>query len=279
MKHQYGLINWIDDRNIEVGGYRLVGLREDDSLDHILYLAQCKSNADRFVSIKTASLYRCYADLIAEIKPKHVLEIGLFQGGSLVFFGEVASPETIVGLELSETPITALDQYARDKADRTHVKIYYGVNQSDRDRVRGILDDDFGEQLIDLVIDDASHYLDATKASFEEVFPRIRPGGCYVIEDWSWEFMDFTDSRMPPPSGEPLRPMVLDLVGAAGVPGSGVAEVRADLNLVMVFRSEAPIDSHWTIAKAIEPLGNYAKARQSLSSGAGPVRACNGDSD
>ena len=40
---------------------------------------------------------------------------------------------------------------------------------------------------LDLVIDDASHELHATKASFETLFPLPRSGGWYIIEDWIWE--------------------------------------------------------------------------------------------
>jgi len=49
----------------------------------------------------------------------------------------------------------------------------------------GILEKEFSEP-IDLVVDDASHCYEETKATFEIVFPYIRPGGIYVIEDWAW---------------------------------------------------------------------------------------------
>jgi hypothetical protein len=39
---------------------------------------------------------------------------------------------------------------------------------------------------VDLVVDDASHTYEATKTSFEILFPLLRPGGIYIIEDWSW---------------------------------------------------------------------------------------------
>ena len=39
---------------------------------------------------------------------------------------------------------------------------------------------------IDLVVDDASHLYEQTKATFAMLFPLVRPGGNYVIEDWSW---------------------------------------------------------------------------------------------
>ena len=44
---------------------------------------------------------------------------------------------------------------------------------------------EFDDEQLDLVVDDASHYLDPTRASFDVLFPRLRPGGLYVIEDWT----------------------------------------------------------------------------------------------
>jgi hypothetical protein len=40
------------------------------------------------------------------------------------------------------------------------------------------------------VIDDASHEYGLSRASFEIVFPRLRTGGLYVIEDWQWAHID-----------------------------------------------------------------------------------------
>ena len=44
----------------------------------------------------------------------------------------------------------------------------------------------FGAAGPDLIIDDASHLLGLTQASFVQLFPRLEPGGLYVIEDWAW---------------------------------------------------------------------------------------------
>lgn len=49
-----------------------------------------------------------------------------------------------------------------------------------------ILEENFPERNIDLVIDDASHLYDETRASFNMIFPYMSPGGLYVIEDWAW---------------------------------------------------------------------------------------------
>ena len=38
------------------------------------------------------------------------------------------------------------------------------------------------------MIDDASHLLMPTERSFDALFPRVRPGGAYIIEDWCAEY-------------------------------------------------------------------------------------------
>jgi len=46
--------------------------------------------------------------------------------------------------------------------------------------------EEFGSDSVDLVIDDASHFLFETRESFRFLFPRLRPGGIYIIADWGW---------------------------------------------------------------------------------------------
>ncbi len=70
-------------------------------------------------------------------------------------------------------------------ASPTVVHPHYGVDQADRTRLQQILDDDIGDRPLDLVVDDASHRYVETRASFELLFPRLRPGGRFVLEDWN----------------------------------------------------------------------------------------------
>jgi hypothetical protein len=86
-------------------------------------------------------------------------------------------PETVANLE------SFLDAHRL----RDRVRPYYGVDQADRDRLATIVAEEFEGDPIDLVIDDASHLLDPTRASFEVLFPRLRTSGLFVIEDWAWE--------------------------------------------------------------------------------------------
>jgi hypothetical protein len=105
----------------------------------------------------------------------------MFEGGSLVYFDKLYAPKTLVGVDIRRTPIAALEQY---KDGRPHIKTYYGRSQ-DEPPTRAAAQANFPEG-IDLVVDDASHLYDKTMTTFENIFPLVKPGGLYVIEDWAW---------------------------------------------------------------------------------------------
>lgn len=146
------------------------------------------SEKNDFTIVKTKRFISHYLKLIQEYKNfENVLEIGLFQGGGLVFINELIQPKKLVGVELSPLPIEPLTDYILN--DRNHIKIYYDTSQADKAKLKDILEKDF-EGSLDLVVDDASHLYGYTKDSFEFLFPRLNPGGVYIIEDWAWSFRD-----------------------------------------------------------------------------------------
>ena len=63
--------------------------------------------------------------------------------------------------------------------------MHFSTSQSDGEILEDIVRNELGNEL-DLVVDDASHTYEETKASFEILFPLLQPGGIYLIEDWSW---------------------------------------------------------------------------------------------
>lgn len=68
------------------------------------------------------------------------------------------------------------------------------------------------------MIDDASHLYRQTRASFEALFPLLRPGGLYIIEDWPWGHVpEYIAPDHPFFAGEePLTRLVVELIEAAG---------------------------------------------------------------
>jgi hypothetical protein len=90
------------------------------------------------------------------------------------------------------------------------------------------------------------------------VFPRVRPGGAYIIEDWSsdlgWErlfrsdpdrYADLLVDLDPTPA---LSSFVVDLLLAVGYDDSVVAEMSVQNDLVVVRRGDADlVDSKFEI--------------------------------
>ena len=102
----------------------------------------------------------------------HLLELGVFHGGSLLLWRDYFEQGSIAGLDINEVQVP-------DESGR--IKVYQG-RQEDIDLL-----DRIGNESgpFDIIIDDASHLAQPTKVSFWRLFDRhLKPGGVYVIEDW-----------------------------------------------------------------------------------------------
>jgi hypothetical protein len=128
------------------------------------------------------SAFRPYRD-----RPIRMLEIGVFQGGSLAMWRKYLHPESvIVGIDID--PETK--QYD-DPASQVHVRI--GAQQ-DVDFLRSATDE-FGP--FDIILDDGSHISSHMIETFEYLFPNaLADGGVYLVEDthanYWWQLRDTT---------------------------------------------------------------------------------------
>jgi predicted O-methyltransferase YrrM len=170
-------LNWINASSFEIGGYTI-------TLDYAHGGSQRKSSDHEFTIMKDRNFFDHYTTLQGG-DFKRIMELGVYQGGSFVFLDQLLNPTKIAAVELSSVPIPSLDNYIAKNGDR--MRLYYGTSQDDVARLNEIVDADFGG-VLDLVVDDASHFYEPTKTSFATLFPKLRPGGLYIIEDWSWGF-------------------------------------------------------------------------------------------
>jgi hypothetical protein len=142
------------------------------------------TDADFYLA-KPPHLIHDYLALV-EQAAGNVVELGIFRGGSAALMALAAQPKQLVVIDLCE-PVDELDRFVAERGIGHRVRAHYGIDQSDRPVLAQIMADAFQGEPIDLVIDDASHSLGPTRDSFEELFPLVRPGGRYLIEDWHWE--------------------------------------------------------------------------------------------
>jgi cephalosporin hydroxylase len=148
-----------------------------------------ESFAKRFSIRKPPELVDQYIDLCRENRHVNVVELGIAAGGSTALLALLAEPKKLVACELADVPVAALADFLRANELEDVVRPFYGVDQADRPRLTAILDAEFGDQALNLVIDDASHLHDQTRASFEVLFPRLAPGSDYIIEDWGADYI------------------------------------------------------------------------------------------
>ena len=139
----------------------------------------------RLVVRKTRELVERYVALCEATQPKRIVELGINRGGSTALLSELTRPERLVAVELATEAAPLLTDYIAEHGLGDVVRPHYGVDQADRPRLTEIVDHELGAAALDLVVDDASHRYEPSRTSFEVLFPRLRHGGIYVIEDWS----------------------------------------------------------------------------------------------
>ena len=170
------MLNWTGDDAFTVGE---VAFRTQDLWGPLAHPA----GEEEFVVLKANHLVQRYADLIGELRPQNVFELGIFNGGSTVLLSTLTELKKLVAVDIAPEANPAFSRWVERNDDR--VTAGFGVDQSDQATLRKLVADEFGDELLDLVVDDASHLLGPSRASFDVLFPRLRPGGLYVIEDWT----------------------------------------------------------------------------------------------
>lgn len=178
-------IEWLNDND-----FRIADTLFHASVDPSIYHNRV-SDENGFLIVKTRDMINTIENLNCDISIKNILDIGVWQGGSIALIDCLYKPRRLVGLEYSKRELPHLDRYIKINNRNTAISIHKGINQADTRRVDEILDAEFGDQSIDLIIDDASHFLEETMSSFNSAFPRLAPNGIFLIEDWQWSTNDF----------------------------------------------------------------------------------------
>ena len=236
-----GAITWIDKLTMQCDGVQL-------QLTQGLNL---KESSDEVVSLfKDPSFVRDYVQCLEGAAARSVVEIGIKHGGSAIFFWNLLSPEKLCCIELNASA-EQLAAYVERQGLAGRLNAHFGTNQADKPRLREILDADFGESAIDVVIDDASHLYTPSLATFEVLFPRLRPGGLYFLEDWKVHASLAQHGREPGGEEPPLHRLVHDLLNVSLAHPDIVARVRCHNNFVIFERGEAAIDSGGLDVRAI----------------------------
>ena len=240
------MISWTGDDSFEIGDVEYVCSP--------MLRGGFASKPGRFCLVKPRSAVEAYEQLLLDIAPHVVVEIGTYDGASTALIAELAHPDKLIGIDRRETRSIALDDFITRRGLSGAVSAHYGVDQGDAPRLREIIGTELDGRPIDLVVDDASHLLELTRRTFNTLFPFVRPGGAYVIEDWWWAHATASESILA--DEVPMTVLVFELLMACASAPDVVSNVVANRNWVIVERGTATLDpASFALSSSYGPRG------------------------
>ena len=121
--------------------------------------------------------------------PLVLLEVGVQRGKSLRMWEEYFPAAQISAIDIDE-------KCMRHQSERSRVFI---GSQTDRDFLLQVVEASGGH--FDVIVDDGGHSMDQQLTSFEVLFPLLRHGGIYVIEDLVTSYMEIFGGGPPEKPG------------------------------------------------------------------------------
>ena len=139
--------------------------------------------------------------------PVTLLEVGIARGGSILYWDDFfRHPDTrIIGIDIK------LPDIEMPKRVTMHV-----CDQNDRNELVRIARS-YGQ--FDLIIDDGSHQAKETRTCFDALYPFLKLGGYYVIEDWAVGYFNATH-----PQYEGMIDVITEILH--DLPSNGIESTR-----------------------------------------------------
>lgn len=245
-------LTWIDDQRAQIGDVEFV----------CSFPSTVTPRPDLFPVLKARSDVEHYVRLLADLKPRTILEVGGWSGGSAAMIWLLAEPDRMAVVDLADDPAPALDAFVEANDLGDHFHRYWSTDQSDVEALAAVMTRTFSDAPLDLIIDDASHLLEPTRVTFDRTFPRLRPGGVFVLEDWAHDhsleaailsaiaedptLLARLEQRVAESGAEaapdPLSILVVELLLAAACRPDIISNIEVNHAWVVLTRGDADLD-------------------------------------
>lgn len=110
---------------------------------------------------------------------KLMMEIGVADGSSLLAWLEVFPNATIVGMDIHPAAKVREEHNKKHHTEPSRLEFYLGDQRSKEDCERATASRQF-----DLIVEDATHQLEDTLRTLYWMWPSVRLGGMYIVEEW-----------------------------------------------------------------------------------------------
>ncbi|MGA2800801.1 MAG: class I SAM-dependent methyltransferase [Verrucomicrobiota bacterium] len=198
--------------------------------------AKYETSSEEVILIKDKHSIDLYQEIFEKTPPARVLEFGTYQGGSPVLLMLMFNLQKYVGIDL-RPPISGVQEFLDKHPVGRRVSIHYNVSQDNGEAIRSIVASEFGDNPIDLIIDDASHQYELSRRTFEIAFPLLRPGGIYVLEDWGWAHWPHFEQWQDAPA---LSNLVFQLTALCAAHSELIQDMRIFPVFLFIKKSGSP---------------------------------------
>jgi len=125
---------------------------------------------------------RIYDGYFSHLRDEKIkfFEIGFWHGASIRMWKDYFPKAELYSIDISQKLFT---DYAKDLTDRCHFAV---VDQEKEPALRAFVEKNGGE--FDIIVDDGGHDVRQQIKSFQVLFPYVKAGGIYVIEDLATSF-------------------------------------------------------------------------------------------
>ncbi|HEY5658655.1 MAG TPA: class I SAM-dependent methyltransferase [Myxococcota bacterium] len=124
---------------------------------------------------------RALAAAVAESKPRNIVEIGTFRGGTLWLWSHLAT-RRVITCDLVQQP-RMVELFLRMPPPGSSCRVFPIAGNSRDAAVRARVEDLLEGEPVDFLFIDGDHRLEGVRADFESYAPLVRPGGIIAFHD------------------------------------------------------------------------------------------------
>jgi hypothetical protein len=260
-------IEWLDDNHLRIG---------DTHFDLMFpEVGETRPAVGPCLVEKSREMVEFYRERFGALGVATMFEVGIRWGGSLTLFHNLLNPKKLVAIDILTDAPPGLAAYIRANRAEACLRPHFGVDQGDAAAVRRVLAEEIGDEPLDLVIDDGCHWLTESRSTFNTLFPRVRPGGAYVLEDWGWAHWpgDWQDHGGPWLDRPSLTQLVFEFVMTAASRADVVAALEIRPALALLWRGPSRLDEDFDISRCYLTAGRRFVELGPPTTGIGPAWA------
>jgi hypothetical protein len=237
-------INWVND-GFDLGPFHFVQDWGETALTR-------PASYPTFVLMKSRPNVENYVRIFSH-PPEYfanILELGIMRGGSCAFFNTLLRPQYHLAIDILEWESSLGRLSELVSADGRVFVSQYGVDQTDTDTIARLFSEmSAADPVFDVILDDASHDYEMTLKTFNGLFPLLRAGAIYALEDWGWAHWGPYQDPNSAWFGSPAMSNIVLYAALCCTTHAGniISRVEVTPDVTFIYRGMGPLESGFAL--------------------------------